>query len=129
MVDNDVVIASRISSLIYVSYSTEKNRPFILLRKLAELIHILCREAKKEGIGKKAHKLLTSIHENFGEISNKILSTDRLRRETAEYEKKIGASASRCLDFNKLQADLDAIRRENSCLEQNLCHKKHIDQM
>ncbi|XP_022932401.1 coiled-coil domain-containing protein 22 isoform X1 [Cucurbita moschata] len=100
-----------------------------LHRTYAIVDELVLREAKKEGIGKKAHKLLTSIHENFGEISNKILSTDRLRRETAEYEKKIAASASRSLDFNKLQADLDAIRRENSCLEQNLCHKKPIDQM
>ncbi|XP_023007785.1 coiled-coil domain-containing protein 22 isoform X2 [Cucurbita maxima] len=100
-----------------------------LHRTYAIVDELVLREAKKEGIGKKAHKLLTSIHENFGEISNKILSTDRLRRETAEYEKKIAASASRSLDFNKLQADLDAIRKENSCLEQNLCHKKPIDQM
>ncbi|KAA0065733.1 coiled-coil domain-containing protein 22 [Cucumis melo var. makuwa] len=100
-----------------------------LHRTYAVVDELVLREAKKDGIGKQAHKLLTSIHENFGEISNKILSTDRLRRETAEYEKKIAASASRSLDFNKLQADLDAIRRENSHLEQHLCHKKPVDEV
>ncbi|XP_038903178.1 coiled-coil domain-containing protein 22 isoform X2 [Benincasa hispida] len=95
-----------------------------LHRTYAVVDELVFREAKKDGIGKQAHKLLTSIHENFGEISNKILSTDRLRRETAEYEKKIAASASRSLNFTKLQADLDAIRRENSYLEQHLCYKK-----
>lgn len=102
---------------------SKKKIEILSLGKLAELINI-CREAKKDGIGKQAHKLLTGIHENFGEISNKILSADRLRRETADYEKKIAASASRSLNFNKLQADLDAIRRENSNLEQHLVHKE-----
>lgn len=100
-----------------------------LHRTYAVVDELVLREAKKDGIGKQAHKLLTSIHENFGEISNKILSTNRLRRETAEYEKKIAASATRSLNFDKLQADLDAIRRENSYLEQHLCHNKAIDQV
>lgn len=131
MVDNDVVLTSCFLSPVYVWFSTRKRKFKFLsqLIKLAELNQCLCREAKKDGIGKQAHKLLTSIHENFGEISNKILSTNRLRRETAEYEKKIAASATRSLNFDKLQADLDAIRRENSYLEQHLCHNKAIDQV
>ncbi|XP_022159121.1 coiled-coil domain-containing protein 22 isoform X2 [Momordica charantia] len=99
-----------------------------LHRTYAVVDELVLREAKKDAVGKQVHTILTSIHESFGEISNKILSTDRLRREISEHEKKIAASASRSLNFNNLQSDLDVIKRENSYLEQHLCHKKPIDQ-
>ncbi|KAM2613789.1 hypothetical protein TB2_028488 [Malus domestica] len=71
------------------------------------------REAKKDAVGKQAYRLLTSIHESFEQIREKIMATDRIRREVGEHEKKLVAMASRSLNVDKLQADLDAIRREN----------------
>lgn len=44
------------------------------------------------------------------------MATDRLRREATEHEKKLAAMASRSLNVDKLQADLDAIRMENEYL-------------
>lgn len=38
----------------------------------------------------------------------------------AEHEKKLAAMAARSLNVDKLQADLDAIRKENEYLEQRL---------
>lgn len=46
--------------------------------------------------------------------------TDRIRREMAECEKKLSAMAFRSLNVDKLQADLDAITKENKYLEQQL---------
>lgn len=77
------------------------------------LFPFLCREAKKDLAGRQVYRLLTSIHEGFGQISEKIIATDRIRREIAECEMKLAATASKSLDVSKLQADLDAIIREN----------------
>lgn len=80
--------------------------------------HCICREAKKDQVGRQAYRLLTSIHESFEQVSEKILATDRVRREIAEYEKKLAAVASRSLNVDKLQADVDVIMKENEFLEQ-----------
>ena len=80
----------------------------------------MCREAKKDSVGRQAYRLLTSIHETFEQISEKILATDRVKREVAEHEKKLAAMASRSLNVDKLKADLNAIRKENEYLERHL---------
>lgn len=80
----------------------------------------MCREAKKDQVGRQAYRLLTSIHESFEQIFEKILSADRVQREIAENEKKLAAMASRSLNIERLQADLDAIIKENEHLEQCL---------
>jgi len=71
----------------------------------------LCREAKKDPTGQQVYKLLVNIHKGFEQISEKILATDRIRREVSEYEMKLAAtpSTSRSLDLSKLQSDLDTI--------------------
>ncbi|KAM1697597.1 hypothetical protein FF2_028659 [Malus domestica] len=84
-----------------------------LHRTYAVVDEMVFREAKKDAVGKQAYRLLTSIHESFEQIREKIMATDRIRREVGEHEKKLVAMASRRLNVDKLQADLDAIRREN----------------
>ncbi|KAM1806090.1 hypothetical protein ACFX11_029275 [Malus domestica] len=84
-----------------------------LHRTYAVVDEMVFREAKKDAVGKQAYRLLTSIHESFEQIREKILTTDRIRLEVGEHEKKLAAMASRSLNVDKLQADLDAIRREN----------------
>ncbi|CAK7324475.1 unnamed protein product [Dovyalis caffra] len=91
-----------------------------LHRTYAVLDEIVCREAKRDPVGRKAYRLLTSMHDCFEQISEKILTADRTRREMSEHEKKLAAMASRSLNVDKLQADLDAIVKENECLEQRL---------
>ena len=83
------------------------------------LLPIICREAKKDPVGREAYILLTRIHESFEQIAAKILATDRTRREVTEHEAKLAAMASRSLNIDKLQADLDAIKQENELLESN----------
>ncbi|KAI3675753.1 hypothetical protein L1987_85346 [Smallanthus sonchifolius] len=80
----------------------------------------LLREAKKDQVGEQAHILLTTIHDSFEEISEKILATDRTRREETDLETKLSSIATRSLNMDKLQADLDAIRKENEYLESRL---------
>lgn len=91
-----------------------------LHRTYAVLDEIVCREAKRDPVVRKAYRLLTSLHDCFGQISEKILTTDRISREMTELEKKLAAMASRSLNVDKLQADLDAIVKENECLELRL---------
>lgn len=67
-----------------------------------------------------AYRLLTSIHESFEQISEKILATDRTRREAVDHEAKLAAMSSQILNTCKLQADLDAIRMENEFLQQHI---------
>ncbi|KAL9680045.1 hypothetical protein QQ045_017918 [Rhodiola kirilowii] len=76
----------------------------------------ILRDAKTNPVGQQAYKLLNNIHENFQQIMEKILRTDRLKREAADHEKKIASMASQSLDLGKLQADLDAISKENEAL-------------
>lgn len=78
------------------------------------------REAKKYSVGREAYRLLTSIHETFEEIREKIRATDKAQREAAELEAKLSVIASRSLNMDKLQADLDAMRMENERLEKTL---------
>ncbi|XP_058114856.1 uncharacterized protein LOC131257925 [Magnolia sinica] len=78
------------------------------------------RDAKNDPVRRQAYRLLTTIHDSFEQMSNKILATDRARREAAEQEAKLSAMASRSFDTDKLQVDLDAIRKENDLLEQRL---------
>ncbi|CAM8958750.1 unnamed protein product [Rhodiola kirilowii] len=80
----------------------------------------ILRDAKTNPVGQQAYKLLNNIHENFQQIMEKILRTDRLKREAADQEKKIASMASQSLDLGKLQADLDAISKENEALRK-LC--------
>lgn len=89
-----------------------------LHRTYAVVDDMIFREAKKDQVGRQAYRLLTSTHESFEQVSEKILATDRVRREIAEYEKKLAAVASRSLDVDKLQADVDVIMKENEFLEQ-----------
>ncbi|GMJ11584.1 hypothetical protein like AT1G55830 [Hibiscus trionum] len=89
-----------------------------LHRTYAVLDEIVFREAKKDADRQQVYRLLTSTHDSFEQISEKILATDRIRRETADLEKKLAAMSARRLNADKLQADLDAIVKENEYLEQ-----------
>ncbi|KAK8542601.1 hypothetical protein V6N13_136836 [Hibiscus sabdariffa] len=91
-----------------------------LHRTYAVLDEIVFREAKKDADRQQVYRLLTSIHDSFEQISEKILTTDRIRRETADLEKKLAAMSSRGLNAEKLQANLDTITKENEYLEQQL---------
>ncbi|XVE50886.1 hypothetical protein DITRI_Ditri01bG0199400 [Diplodiscus trichospermus] len=91
-----------------------------LHRTYAVVDEIVFREAKKDTVGRQAYRLLSSIHESFEQITEKILATDRIRREMADREKKLAAMASRSLNADKLQADLVSIMKENEYLEQQL---------
>ncbi|KAB2048968.1 hypothetical protein ES319_A13G145800v1 [Gossypium barbadense] len=91
-----------------------------LHRTYAVIDEIVFREAKKNTDRGQAYRLLTSIHDSFEQISEKILTTDRIRREIADLEKKLAAVSSRSLNEDKLQADVDAIMKENEYLEQQI---------
>ncbi|KAL8205736.1 hypothetical protein R6Q57_009287 [Mikania cordata] len=95
-----------------------------LHRTYAVVDETLLREAKKDQVGEQAHVLLTTIHESFEEISEKILATDRTRREETDLETKLSSIASRGLNLGKLQADLDAIKKENEYIESCLGNPK-----
>lgn len=86
-------------------------------------MYVLFREAKKDPVGRQAYRLLTNIHESFEKIREQIFATDKAQREVAELEVKLTAIASRNLDRDKLQSDLDAMRRENEHLEKTLSNR------
>ncbi|XP_028752883.1 coiled-coil domain-containing protein 22-like [Neltuma alba] len=83
-----------------------------LHRTYAVADEIIFREAKKDPMGRQVYRLLTSIHESFEQMSEEILATDRIQREVAEYEMKLAVMASRNLDADKKNADLDARLRQ-----------------
>ncbi|XP_031375479.1 coiled-coil domain-containing protein 22 isoform X1 [Punica granatum] len=83
------------------------------------------REAKKDQVGRQAYRLLTSIHETFEQITEKILATDRVQRERAEHEKKLAGMATGSSNISKLEANLETIVKENEYLEQRLQHNQN----
>ncbi|XP_042004833.1 coiled-coil domain-containing protein 22 [Salvia splendens] len=91
-----------------------------LNRTYAVVNETVFREAKKDHVARQAYRLLTDIHESFEQIAEKVLATDRTRRETADYEAKLAILYGRSMNMSKLQEDLDAIRKENELLEQRL---------
>nr|XP_043620924.1 coiled-coil domain-containing protein 22 homolog isoform X2 [Erigeron canadensis] len=91
-----------------------------LHRTYAVVDETLLRAAKKDQVGEQAHIILTTIHESFEEISEKILVTDRAQREAADLEDKLTHIVSGSLNMDTLQADLDAIRKENEILQSRL---------
>ncbi|KZV27610.1 coiled-coil domain-containing protein 22 [Dorcoceras hygrometricum] len=91
-----------------------------LNRTFAVLEETILREAKKDAVAQKAHMLLTSIHETFEHVTDKILAADRSRRSIADYEAKLAIYDSRSLNMDRLRVDLDAIRKENDLVEQRL---------
>ncbi|KAJ4981006.1 hypothetical protein NE237_031843 [Protea cynaroides] len=93
-----------------------------LHRSYAVLEEMVFRDAKNDPVRRQAYRLLTSIHESFEQISEKILAMDRMRREAAEQDAKLTTMTSHSLDINKLQTDLEVIRKENEYLEQKLQH-------
>ncbi|KNA12153.1 hypothetical protein SOVF_128210 isoform B [Spinacia oleracea] len=94
-----------------------------LHRTYAVVDETILREAKKDPVGRQAYRLLTNIHESFEKIREQIFATDKAQREVAELEVKLTAIASRNLDRDKLQSDLDAMRRENEHLEKTLSNR------
>lgn len=80
----------------------------------------LNREAKKDSAIQQAYRLFTSIHESFEQISERILVTDRTRREAVDLDGKLAAMSSQILNSDKLQADLDAVRMENEFLQRRI---------
>ncbi|URE49458.1 hypothetical protein MUK42_08625 [Musa troglodytarum] len=93
-----------------------------LHRTYAVVEETVFRDAKNDPVGRQVYRLLTSIHDIFEQIMEKIRATDKARKEAAEQEKKLAAISSRNFDIQKLQADLDSIRKENELLEQQLHH-------
>ncbi|KAF9587908.1 hypothetical protein IFM89_006162 [Coptis chinensis] len=77
----------------------------------------MSRDVKKDLVRQQVYRLLTTIHESFGQIFEKISITDRIRREVVEQEAKLAAVSTSSLNIEKLQADLDKIRKENKLLE------------
>ncbi|KFK35560.1 hypothetical protein AALP_AA4G006800 [Arabis alpina] len=88
-----------------------------LHRSYAVVDEMVTREVKKDPAVRQVYKLVTNIHGIFEQISEKILLTDRLRREAVDYEKKLRSITARGMSLEKLQSDLDAIRKENESLE------------
>ncbi|KAI9102309.1 hypothetical protein K1719_023511 [Acacia pycnantha] len=83
-----------------------------LHRTYAVADEIIFREAKKDPMGRQVYRLLTGTHQSFEQMSEKILATDRIQREVAEYEVKLAAMASRNIDPEKKHADIDASLRQ-----------------
>ncbi|XP_020554061.1 coiled-coil domain-containing protein 22 [Sesamum indicum] len=112
--DNDIERILRDTRELQLESNTIQER---LNRTYAIVNEAIFREAKKDPVARQAYRLLTNIHESFEQIAEKILATDRSRRDAADYEAKLAIISARSLNMDKLQTDLDAIRKENHLLE------------
>ncbi|XP_075513828.1 uncharacterized protein LOC142549006 isoform X1 [Primulina tabacum] len=115
--DTDIQLILKDTRELQLESNTLQER---LNRTFAVLEETILREAKKDAVARKAHTLIASIHETFEQITEKILATDRSRRNIADYEAKLARYDSRTLNMDRLRVELDAIRKENDLLEKHL---------
>lgn len=64
--------------------------------------------------------LLSSVHQNFADIVDKIYEMDKTGREVTELEAILEDLEKRSLDTRNVQADLDAVVAENLSLQKML---------
>ena len=69
---------------------------------------------------KNIYNLLGDISDSFQQISEKILQTDRVKRESMDFQSKLAVFVPRESEVNKLQSDLAALIKENEILEQQI---------
>ncbi|KAL7088141.1 hypothetical protein ACP275_13G110300 [Erythranthe tilingii] len=115
--DNDIQGILKDTRELQLESNTIQER---LNRTYAIVDETIFREAKKDPVARQAYRLLKDIHESFEQIAETILASDRSRRDAADYETKLSNVSARSLNMSKLQADLEAIRKENDLLEQRI---------
>ncbi|KAH7285178.1 hypothetical protein KP509_33G016700 [Ceratopteris richardii] len=88
-----------------------------LKRTYAIVDELVFRDAKKDATSRQAYRLLTSIHDNFAECSDKIFTLDKLHREITELASTVEAMEKRPVDLHRAEADFSTLVSENACLE------------
>lgn len=78
------------------------------------------RDAKKDAVCRQAYRQLSTIHETFADIVDKVMEMDKTGREIAELQAQLEELQKSSLDVTSVQSDLDAITTENRLLEKRL---------
>lgn len=91
-----------------------------LRRTYALVDELVFRDAKKDPVCRQSYRQLTTIHETFADIVDKVLEMDKTGREIAELQAQLEELQKSSLDVQSVQADVDAVAIETRALERRL---------
>lgn len=91
-----------------------------LRRTYALVDELVFRDAKKDPVCRQSYRQLTTIHETFADIVDKVLEMDKTGREIAELQAQLEELQKSSLDVQSVQKDLDAVAIETHALERRL---------
>jgi predicted nuclease with TOPRIM domain len=91
-----------------------------LRRTYALVDELVFRDAKKDPVCRQSYRQLTTIHETFADIVDKVLEMDKTGRDIAELQAQLEELQKSSLDVQSVQADLDAVAIETRALERRL---------
>lgn len=89
-------------------------------RTYALVDELIFRDAKKDPHCRQAYRVLSSIHDNFGDCYGKVFLIDKVRREITELQATLETLEKWPVDLKKVQADIDAIVAENQSFEKKV---------
>lgn len=91
-----------------------------LRRTYALVDELVFRDAKKDPVCRQSYRQLTTIHETFAVIVDRVLEMDKTGRDIAELQAQLEELQTSSLDVKSVQADLDAVAIETRALERCL---------
>lgn len=91
-----------------------------LRRTYALVDELVFRDAKKDPVCRQSYRQLTTIHETFADIVDKVLEMDKTGREIAELQAQLEELQKSSLDVQSVQKDVDAVAVETHALERRL---------
>lgn len=91
-----------------------------LRRTYALVDELVFRDAKKDPVCRQSYRQLTTIHETFADIVDKVLEMDKTGREIADLQAQLEELQKSSLDVQSVQADVDAVAVETLALERRL---------
>lgn len=91
-----------------------------LRRTYALVDELVFRDAKKDPVCRQSYRQLTTIHETFADIVDKVLEMDKTGREIAELQAQLEELQKSSLDVQSVQKDVDAVAVETHSLERRL---------
>lgn len=91
-----------------------------LRRTYALVDELVFRDAKKDLVCRQSYRQLTTIHETFADIVDKVLEMDKTGRDIAELQAQLEELQKSSLDVRSVQADVDAVATETRALERRV---------
>ncbi|CAM6038487.1 unnamed protein product [Sphagnum compactum] len=105
----------------------ENNSAHDRLRRVHALVdELVFRDAKRDAVCRQAYRLLSTIHETFADIVDRVFEMDKTSREIAELQAKLEELEKSPVDIVSVQSDLDMVVAENQIMDRRLAELQAV---